>query len=348
MHESSQDFSLFDYSQGFVAVGRLDSWSLDRDSHRWAAFGFVGMEIDGRQPIVRFEPPGRCGLDWQSQPAWTRQHLRLGSRWQTDTAGSSRSAEAGEGLDEIAHRVRNATYSLGWCGGGGVSAERVQRRTETPSSPQLAQAPGLCLEASGLSLHSSQQRGSGWFSTRVEKKLDRILNQAEKALLIFADESGFSLHPKLGRVWAKRGSRPSVPTTSQHQKRLNLFGWVDPLKGWHGLFRWAKGNTDGFLAFLKYLCHRVEKTKVYLYIDKAPWHKGPRVEEFLKAHPNIEVEYLPTYHPELNVQERVWHLIRYEVTTNQYHATIDLIEQAIRKRQRHWKSKQIKTLCKVI
>lgn len=165
--------------------------------------------------------------------------------------------------------------------------------------------------------------------------------------MIFADESGFSIHPKLGRVWAKRGSHPTVPTTSQHHKRLNLFGWVEPLKGWHGLFPWPKGNTDGFLAFLKYLCHRVRKTKVYLYIDGASWHKGDRVREFLNAHPNIEVEYLPPYHPELNVQERVWHLIRYEVTTNQYHATIDLIAQAIRKRQRHWNTNKIKSLCTV-
>lgn len=166
-------------------------------------------------------------------------------------------------------------------------------------------------------------------------------------MLVFADESGFSLHPKLGRVWAKRGSQPTVPTTSQHHKRLNLFGWVEPLKGWHGLFRWPKGNTDGFLAFLNYLCHRVRKMKVYLYVDGASWHKGERVQEFLNACPNIGLEYLPPYHPELNAQERVWHLIRYEVTTNQYHPTVDLIEQAIRKRQRHWKTKKIKTLCKV-
>lgn len=167
-------------------------------------------------------------------------------------------------------------------------------------------------------------------------------------MLIFADESGFSSHPKLGRMWAKRGSQPAVPTTSQHCKRLNLFGWVEPLKGWHGLFRWPKGNTDGFLAFLNYLCYRIRKTKVYLYIDGASWHKGSRVREFLNAHPNIKIEYLPPYHPELNVQERVWHLIRYEVTTNQYHVTVDLIEQAIRKRQRHWKTKKIKSLCTVI
>jgi transposase len=122
---------------------------------------------------------------------------------------------------------------------------------------------------------------------------------------------------------------------------------VEPLKGWHGLFRWPKGHTDGFLAFLNYLRQRVRQTQVYLYVDQASWHKGERVRQWLAAHPNIELEYLPAYHPELNPQGRVWHLIRYEVTTNQYHATVDLIQQAIRKRQRHWKAKKIKTLCTV-
>src|SRR5205807_662555 len=81
---------------------------------------------------------------------------------------------------------------------------------------------------------------------RYEKKLHRIVEQCMKYLLVLADESGISLHTKLGRVWAKRGSQPTVATTSHHGKRLNLFGWVEPLKGWHGLFRWPKGNTDGF------------------------------------------------------------------------------------------------------
>ena len=65
-------------------------------------------------------------------------------------------------------------------------------------------------------------------------------------------------------------------------------------------------------------------------------------------HPNVEMEYLPSYHPELNPQERVWRLIRYEVTTNRYHETVDLIEQAIRKRQKHWRSNTIRALCTVI
>ena len=69
-------------------------------------------------------------------------------------------------------------------------------------------------------------------------------------MILFEDESGFSLHPKLGRMWIKKGIQPYVYTHSQHHKRLNVFGWVDPVNGLHGMMKWVKGNTDDFLKLL--------------------------------------------------------------------------------------------------
>ena len=65
-------------------------------------------------------------------------------------------------------------------------------------------------------------------------------------MALFFGETGVCLHPKLGRVWAKKGRQPYVPTKSEHRKRLNVFGWVDPLEGRHGMIRQGKGNTEGF------------------------------------------------------------------------------------------------------
>ena len=79
-------------------------------------------------------------------------------------------------------------------------------------------------------------------------------------------------------------------------------------------------------------------------MDGAPSHKGREVQDFLGQHPEIQMEYLPPYHPELNVQERVWRHIRYTVTTNRYHPTVDLIERAIRGAQRRWKPDKIRQL----
>ena len=87
--------------------------------------------------------------------------------------------------------------------------------------------------------------------------------------------------------------------------------------------------------------------KIFLYVDGASWHKGPWVKQFLKEHVNLILEYLPPYHPELNPQERIWRMIRYEVTTNRYYISVDAIQRSIRHQQYRWKPKKFRSLCRV-
>ena len=169
-----------------------------------------------------------------------------------------------------------------------------------------------------------------------------------RAVLVFGDETGFSLHPRLGRLWMKRGTRIQVPTKSQHRQRLNLFGWVEPLRGWYGFLPILKGNREGFLKFLHALDRRFMGWRIYLYVDKAKWHRGSEIDSFLAEHPHFDLEYLPPYHPELNLVDRLWKQLRYEVTTDKYFETIEDIFHAIRKRQRYWRPHKIISLCKVI
>ena len=53
-----------------------------------------------------------------------------------------------------------------------------------------------------------------------------------KRIMLVYDLAGFYLHPKLGRVRAKKGKQPYVQTKSQHHKRLNVAVWVDNAR-WH-------------------------------------------------------------------------------------------------------------------
>ena len=66
--------------------------------------------------------------------------------------------------------------------------------------------------------------------------------------MVFQDETGFTLHPRLGFGWARRGQRLRVATTSQHHTRLNLSGWVAPLLGRHSMIRTEHGNREGCLS----------------------------------------------------------------------------------------------------
>lgn len=174
-----------------------------------------------------------------------------------------------------------------------------------------------------------------------------IMESDKNRIILFEDEAGFSLHPKLGRIWTKKGSQPVVRTKSQHQKRLSIYGWVDVIDGLHGIMKWPKGNTDGFLALLKKLAYKFKNHVVEVWVDRARWHKGHRIESFLAMHSHITICYIPAYHPELNSQEILWRTMRYEETTNVYFKTIEELEVSIFKRSQRWKPKKIKSLCQL-
>ena len=165
-------------------------------------------------------------------------------------------------------------------------------------------------------------------------------------MVLFQDESGYCRHPKLGRMWAKRGQRPVVRTRSQRSGRLNLFGWVNPLTGEHGVMKAEQGNTIAFLAQLQQLVARFQGKIVDLWVDNASWHKGPRVRAFLVPYQRwFHLHYHPPYHPELNPQERIWRRIRYEETTNHYYASPEDLERGVLSKVASWSDEKIRSLC---
>lgn len=147
--------------------------------------------------------------------------------------------------------------------------------------------------------------------------------------------------------WAKTGTRLRIPTTSQHHQRLNLFGWVAPLLGRQGLMRWPQGNREGFLNSLKQMYRRLQGQTIWLYVDRARWHRGEDVDLFVQTHKRLHLQYLPPYQPGLNLQERIWRQVRYEATTNRWFDNLDLICDTVQRTTRAWSPYKIKRLCKI-
>jgi transposase len=62
--------------------------------------------------------------------------------------------------------------------------------------------------------------------------------------------------------------------------------------------------------------------RVYLIQDNATYHKKPEVYEWFSEHRKmLEVFLLPSYSPEFNAMERLWHHTRMESTHNRYFDT---------------------------
>jgi transposase len=155
------------------------------------------------------------------------------------------------------------------------------------------------------------------------------------------------MHPRLSRGWAKKGKRLKIPTTSQHRIRLNISGWVNPLLGRYGMIQTKRGDREGFLKLLRHLYGRLKGYTIWLYVDRARWHKGDPIEQFLKKHPRLHIEYLPPYQPGLNMQERIWRRVRYESTTNRWFENLDNLWSVVRKTTRSWSCQKIRRLCNI-
>jgi transposase len=113
------------------------------------------------------------------------------------------------------------------------------------------------------------------------------------------------------------------------------------------MLRHPHGNREGFVAALRHLRRALRGYAVWLYVDRAGWHRGAEVNTFLAAHRDVHLEYLPIYQPGLNVQERIWRQTRYDATTNQYFETLDDVWEAVRTRTRRWSPLMVRKLCQI-
>lgn len=127
--------------------------------------------------------------------------------------------------------------------------------------------------------------------------------------------------------------------------RLNIFGWVAPLLGRIGMVRTANGNREGFLDCLKDLYERLKGYTIWLYVDRARWHRGEEIEVFIRTHTRLHIRYLPPYQPALNMQERVWRQIRFEATTNRWFEDLDATWDTVQHTAHSWAPSKIKRLC---
>jgi transposase len=123
---------------------------------------------------------------------------------------------------------------------------------------------------------------------------------------------------------------------------------VAPLLGRRGLIRTAKGDRQSFLDVLRHIRHRLKGFKIWVYVDRAPWHRGQEVQQYFRSHRELRLVYLPPYQPALNMQERVWRQMRYEATTNGWFEDLEIIWEELKFNFRRWSPKKIQRLCNLI
>jgi transposase len=98
---------------------------------------------------------------------------------------------------------------------------------------------------------------------------------------------------------------------------------------------------------LRHLYRQLRGYTIWLDVDRARWHRGDPIREFLGKHKRLRIVYLPPYQPALNMQERIWRQIRYESTTNRWFDNLDAVWGTVQRTLDSWSKRKVRRLCNI-
>ena len=170
----------------------------------------------------------------------------------------------------------------------------------------------------------------------LEEQLPPILAEAERgeAVVYYADGCHPTHNTKTSRGWIRKGQDFEVDCKSG-RKRVNINAAINALQPEHELADTINAQST------QRLCRRLLKKhagkKIYLICDNAGYNRNTMLSAWT-AKQRIELVYLPTYSPNLNLIERLWHFMRLKIINSTYYprhpdfrAAIDTFLQSAKK-----------------
>jgi len=148
-----------------------------------------------------------------------------------------------------------------------------------------------------------------------EKKeaLQQLKLQDEQGIidLRYFDESGFCLIPYIPYAWQLRNETVEIET--QKSERLNVLGFLNRDNNLTAYTFYGNIDSEVVIACIDDFTKDLEKETV-LVIDNAKIHTSEALKSKIQEwkEKGLELFYLPTYSPELNLIEILWRFIKYE------------------------------------
>jgi transposase len=146
--------------------------------------------------------------------------------------------------------------------------------------------------------------------------------------IIAIDEAKFQLTTTYKKIWFPRGETPRAAFFWSSKKLITFGALTSRYKFYYDFY--DSQNSLTFKHFLRTLFNRLSRKRMYvLVLDNVGYHKTCCVRNLLQEYPNIKIEYLPPYSPELNPMETCWKVTKNSVTKSQYFQSIDDMQEAL-------------------
>ena len=169
----------------------------------------------------------------------------------------------------------------------------------------------------GLVRKTPERRALEQDPKQVRRWLKRVLPDIVRSaarcrgLILYGDESLFGLIPHVGKTWTFPEVKPIVRVSGKRGVHVGVTSAVSA-QG-HLLFQFSKSNFNAatLIRFMDALHKHFGRRKLFFIIDGAPSHKARAVKQYEQRNASwLSLCLLPSYSPELNVDEKVWNFVK--------------------------------------
>ena len=119
---------------------------------------------------------------------------------------------------------------------------------------------------------------------------------------MFWDEFGFSFQELLATTWARRGKRPIHRRVTKERRAISTAVALTLSGKIYKRHFEGSVNSENLITTLEHVQRRIPG-KMILIWDRASTHKSHQTRAHLRNHPEILIEELPAYAPQLNPEE---------------------------------------------
>lgn len=129
------------------------------------------------------------------------------------------------------------------------------------------------------------------------------------------------------RVWAFIGDTPVIRVATQRDS-ASFYGALNVQSGEEIALTLPKQSGEMTTEFLDHLQTIYPGRALFILWDRAKWHMGPHVSEYLSQHSHIQTMHFPPGSPHLNPQEHVWGQTRDAISHNHTRTDFPALVQA--------------------
>lgn len=156
-----------------------------------------------------------------------------------------------------------------------------------------------------------------------------FLQDYPQGAIVAVDQMSLYFQATTTRVWAPRGQTPTIRITPQRDL-VHFYGGLNVLTGHEMALTLPEQTSAMTVHFLEHVQACYPNRPLLILWDRARWHKGQSVRDFLAGHPGVQTLHFPPGCPQFNPQEHVWERTRDAVSHNHILSDFPTLVQAFR------------------